>query len=590
MAADKAFLLPVVVDDTGDDDERVPERFREVQWTRLPGGETPRVFVQRMQRLLSPEPPTTSRPATGGVATAPAIREPSRASWWSKPATRAIVAALGSGLVSFVAYKFWSPKHVTEAPTAPSAPPATAPATTAAAFSPPPHSIAVLPFVNMSGDTKQEYFSDGLTEELLNSLAAINELHVAARTSAFSFKGKDADIGTIARKLNVGSILEGSVRRSGHTVRVTTQLVDAATGFHLWSHIYDRDLSDVLKLQTDIATAVTSALKVTLLADTLPRIELGGTRNPVALDAYLRAENASSIVHNAANTHAAIAELTEAVGLDPNYALAFAERAMAFRYLTQWEGSPAQRHDLLARAQTDAHRAITLAPDLALGHLALAVTLKDSLDFTGASEEYERAVALSPGNGRILRGYGNFASLMGRTDAGIAAGRRAVALDPINPLAYEYLAGSLMYGRRYDEAIATLQHAVSLNPHESIFLGNIGDAYYAAGDFQAARTMCEKDPVNDASCLVMVYDKLGRHADAEAEFAKLRASDGDGGAYEYAQIYAQWGDLSHALSWLETAVRLRDPGLVVMKMDQLLDPLRNEPRFQAIERELKFPE
>ena len=145
----------------------------------------------------------------------------------------------------------------------------------------------------MSGDKEQEYFSDGLTEELLNSLAAINELQVAARTSAFSFKGKDADIGTIARKLNVGAVLEGSVRRSSHTLRITAQLINAVTGFHLWSRTYDRELGDVLMLQTQIATAVADALKVTLLADTAAKIELGGTRNPAAFDAYLHATKAT---------------------------------------------------------------------------------------------------------------------------------------------------------------------------------------------------------------------------------------------------------------------------------------------------------
>src|SRR4029077_6283434 len=149
----------------------------------------------------------------------------------------------------------------------------------AVAFSPPPHSIAVLPFVNMSGDKEQDYFSDGLSEELLNDLSRINELQVAARTSSFSFKGKDTDIGTIARKLNVGAVLEGSVRRSTHSVRVTAQLNNAMTGFHMWSQTYDRELGDVLKLQADIAEAVASALKVTLLRDVATEMTVGGTRN-----------------------------------------------------------------------------------------------------------------------------------------------------------------------------------------------------------------------------------------------------------------------------------------------------------------------
>jgi TolB-like protein len=146
----------------------------------------------------------------------------------------------------------------------------------------------VLPFVNMSGDKDQEYFSEGLTEELLNSLSRINELQVAARTSSFSFQGEHPDIATVAHKLNVAAVLEGSVRRSDHTIRITAQLINAVTGFHLWSQTYDRDLGDVLKLQTEIATAVAEALKVTLLGDVSARIELGGTRNPAAFDAYLR--------------------------------------------------------------------------------------------------------------------------------------------------------------------------------------------------------------------------------------------------------------------------------------------------------------
>src|SRR4029077_10858933 len=168
-----------------------------------------------------------------------------------------------------------------------------------AAFAPPPHSIAVLPFVNLSGDKAQEYFSDGLTEESLNSLAQINDLQVAARTSAFSFKGTNTDIGTIARKLNVGAVLEGSVRRSANTLRITAQLINAVTGFHLWSKSYDRDLGDVLKLQSEIATSVASALKVTLLGDVAARVELGGTRNLAAFDAYLRGAKAYSSIHEA---------------------------------------------------------------------------------------------------------------------------------------------------------------------------------------------------------------------------------------------------------------------------------------------------
>jgi serine/threonine-protein kinase len=305
-------------------------------------------------------------------------------------------------------------------------------AASATVFAPPPHSIAVLPFANMSGDANQEYFSDGMTEELLNSLAEINELQVAARTSAFSFKGKDTDIGTIARKLNVGAVLEGSVRRSGNTVRITTQLINAVTGFQLWSKTYDRDLGDVLKLQTEIATAVASALKVTLLGDVAAKVELGGTRNPAAFDAYLHGAKAFGSRHDAKDIPAAIAAYTEAIRLDPQYALAFAGRSFALSNAAGEAETDAAVRDDFEKAQADARQALALAPDLAQGQLALGVVLENgTLDFTQASETYERALALAPGNAHVLRASGEFAALMGHFDAGVAASRRAVVLDPL---------------------------------------------------------------------------------------------------------------------------------------------------------------
>src|SRR6202042_2645554 len=242
----------------------------------------------------------------------------------------------------------------------------------AAAFAPPRHSIAVLPFVNMSGDEDQEYFSDGLTEELLNSLSEINELQVAARTSAFSFKGKDTDIGTIARKLNVGAVLEGSVRRSANTIRITAQLINAVTGFHLWSKTYDRDLGDVLKLQTEIATAVAGALKVTLLGDVAAKIELGGTHNPAAFDAYLRAAKGFQSRHQDKEIPTAIVAYTEAIRLDPNFALAFSGRSIALTTYAGNEATGAAVREGYERAESDARQAVALAPGLAEGHLALA--------------------------------------------------------------------------------------------------------------------------------------------------------------------------------------------------------------------------
>jgi eukaryotic-like serine/threonine-protein kinase len=268
----------------------------------------------------------------------------------------AIIAALAAlGFAYLVLDKLWISRHsLVVQSVAPGAQPAASRASgtgTGATFNPPPHSIAVLPFVNMSGDKKQEYFSDGLSEELLNSLSRINELQVAGRTSSFYFKGEHADLATIAHKLNVGAVLEGSVRRSGHSVRITAQLSNAVTGFQLWSQTYDRNLGDVLKLQTEIANAVASALTATLLGDVSAKIELGGTYNPAAFDAYRHAFQAH-MQYDANDEPRSIAAYTEAIRLDPNYALDFVgaskeyERSLALapnhRNTTYWATSRAR--------------------------------------------------------------------------------------------------------------------------------------------------------------------------------------------------------------------------------------------------------
>ncbi len=576
ISADQAFLLPVVIDDTRDDDERVPERFREVQWTRLPGGVTPAAFVERVRRLLSgdlSQEPTRTASTAARMPAAPSTRRRVLASWQSRAALLATIVVVVAALGYFVA------KRGAEV----------APAT---AFAPPPHSIAVLPFVNLSGDKEQEYFSDGLTEELLNSLAEINELQVAARTSAFSFKGKDNDIGMIARKLNVGAVLEGSVRRSERTIRITAQLINAVTGFHLWSKTYDRDLGDVLKLQTEIATAVSEALKVTLLGDVAARIELGGTHNPAAFDAYLRASKAYASRHEAKAVPTAIVAYTKAIDLDPNYALAFAGRSRAFATYASEVAEGTEVRDSFIKAEVDAKRAIELAPDLAAGHMALArVFQTGTLDFARAREEYERAQALAPGNATVLSASAGFAAIMGHSGAGIAALRRAVVLDPLSSTPYGALGEALYAARRYGEAAMVFSQGIDVDPNFKLTYAFRGLALYGLGDLEKARASCEsqRDDWLSQVCLAIVYNKLGRRADAEAVIAKLKAAQGDDAAYQYAQIYAQWGARPKALEWLDKAMSVRDPGLEFLKADPLFDPLRKEPRFQAIEQELKFP-
>jgi serine/threonine-protein kinase len=437
----------------------------------------------------------------------------------------------------------------------------------------------------MSGDKEQEYFSDGLSEELLNDLSRIHELRVCARTSAFSFKGKDTDIGTIARKLNVGAVLEGSVRRSASTLRITAQLIDAVSGYHLWSQTYDRAPGDALKLQTEIAEAVASALKVTLLADVASKIEVGGTRNPLAYDAYLRAMHDFNEAKVDSDVDRAIAGYREAVRLDPNFAQAFAALSIAL-------SNP--NLNKLGEAHDSALKAIQLAPDLAEGHLALAVFYDVSFDFMGASKEFERAVVLGPGNVRVLKDYGTFTARMGHLEAGVAAIRRAVALDPTEVW---WLGQALRWARRYDESLKAYEAAVLFAPENAVMKMNIVQVRYDLGEFQNALSMLEelKGQVDEGPrqyYLAMIYHKLGRAADAEASLKRLRVVQGGDVGYELATIYAQWGNTAKALEWLEKALHDpdREDDLRYLRVDPLLDPIRNELRFKAVERALKFPD
>ena len=595
MAEGRAFLLPIIIDGTSDSQAMVPEKFREVHWTRLPAGANTDAFVDHVRRLLSPD--ATTPMATSVRSSALPMSSMGAASTRSMPpASRSFVPWIVSGLLIlvmgyFVVDKFVLPKRSVPAAEAPVPGPA---------FNPPAHSIAVLPFTNMSGDKEQDYFSDGLSEELLNSLARINELQVAARTSSFYFKGEHADLATIAHKLNVASVLEGSVRRSGHTIRVTAQLNNAVTGYRLWSQTYDRDLGDVLKLQTDISNAVVNALRVTLLGNVAAKIEVGGTRNPAAFDAYLRASNSyrrygpANLTAGGLNKEglqSAVAAYTEAIRADPDYALAYAGRSLAFADFARALVAGPGVSDYFNKAQSDARKAIALAPDLADSHLALANFFAGSLELTGALQEYERALALAPGDARVLREYGAFAALIGRTEAGLAAAHHLLVLDPLNSMNHFGLGVSLTFARRYGDAIRAFRNAKALGQDDVSINMWLGITYYMSGDFQSARTACERaGEVNGPWCLAMIYDKLGRHTEAETMLAKVRAIAGDRFAEGYADIYAQWGDTARALDWLETAMRDRDPYLAYTKVNFFFDPLRNEPRFQAIERALKFPD
>lgn len=468
---------------------------------------------------------------------------------------------------------------------------APAPAVAPAVFSPPARSIAVLPFVNMSGDPRQDYFSDGMSEELLNSLVTIRDLQVAARTSSFFFKGKDVDLVEVAHKLNVGSVLEGSVRKDGNHVRITAQLINAVTGFHLWSQTYDRDLKNILALQTEIASAVTKSLQATLLADAATGIELGGTQNPQAFDAYLRGEKLRD-GSGRESKQGAIDAYGEAIREDPKFAKAYVGEAFTQSSFAGSYASASEKRAMYEQALATAQKALALAPELGSAHAAKGAILRNGFfEFSGAILETDRALALSPGDIRVIEEAVRTYGFLGRGELAESTAQRAVALDPLNAHAYLSIGISMYFSRKYRKSIEALERANTLEPGIDGVNAFRGLAHAYLGELEAAHEACATAPLSlyNHVCLAIVQHKMGRQAQAQAEFDGMRKDTGDGGAYQYAEVYAQWGDLPKALDWLDTAYRLRDPGLTAVKGDALMDPLRKEPRFQEIERKLKFP-
>ena len=468
----------------------------------------------------------------------------------------------------------------------------TASVTKPAVFAPPPHSVAVLAFANMTGNPGQDYLADGLAEELIDALSRINALHVAARSSSFVFKLHPAPIDEVARALNVSAVLEGSVRGDNGRVRIATRLVDARTGFELWGQEYDRAPGDVLAVETDIGTEVARALRAALLPDDAAQLALGGTSDPAAFDAYLRGVTEAKI--GPAHLHAALANFDAAIARDPHYARALAERAIVLARLADDDAStdPAVPAANQRNAVLSAQQAVSLAPTLGVAQAALGRALFECrMDFRGAAAAFARAEELAPGDAEVAYQASYMQADLGHADAAIAAGQRAVALDPLSARPYGVLAMDYVIKGDLTTALAVLQHAEQLvttpNPQIAELHAQIdflrGDYVKLRGD--AAREGSWHEPFWRA----IADHALGDTADATADLRKLQSIAGDSAPIEYADIYAQWGQRADALHWLHEAVRLRDPGLSEIRIDRLLDPVRATQDYKDVEAAIGMP-
>lgn len=451
-------------------------------------------------------------------------------------------------------------------------------------------SIAVLPFVNMSSDKEQEYFSDGLSEELLNQLAQIPQLRVIARTSSFTFKGKEADVATIAKALDVAHVLEGSVRKSGSTLRITAQLIRASDSSHLWSNSYDRDLGDVFQVQDEISREVVAALKLKLLPD--QRIaSTQRTRNIEAYEQYLIGQNVNQ-ADGRASLEATLAAAQRAIALDPNYANAWALLSVRQSNMADFAESPTQREALIDTALASADKAIALASDLPDGYLVRSsIRFRMRWNWQGTHEDLARAKELDPNRAETYIGYTAVSFGLGLRDEGLAAARKAVALDPLAAGAWSSLGRTAEAAGNIAEAKQAWTRALALSPRHVWVHFMFGNRLLKEGDIDGAIAHYQRTEKPWGSFgMAMAEFSRGNDAASRELLAKLEKDSDIGFAYQVAQVYAWRGEKDQAFAWLDRGLSLHDAGMVRLPYDPALDPLRDDPRFAALLRKMDFPQ
>ncbi len=440
-------------------------------------------------------------------------------------------------------------------------------------------SIAVLPFVNMSDDGANEYFSDGLSEELLNLLAKIPELKVAARTSSFQFKGQTGDIDAIAKQLKVANILEGSVRKSGNQVRITAQLIKADDGYHLWSETYDRTLENIFAVQDEIAAAVVDALKITLLGAPAP---VSREANPEAYALYLQGRYWYSLTSQE-NSTKSVGAYRRAIEIDPDYAAAWAGLAMATLHRAGQGWIDLDAGVKQARKATE--RAVTLDPELALGWISLvAIDGNYGWNWTVADNHMQKALSLEPNSSEVQSAAGSLAGRLGQLDQAVALYRQASATDPLNQRTIAAFAGILETAGHLQEAEEVVRHLYALNPDFAGIHSTIAWILLRQGNAQQALVEAEKetDEFWGSQGRYLSLYSLGRHAEADAELATFVEKFHQYGAYQIAESYAWRNQPDEAFKWLTIAYDQRDPGMGSLLKDRSLTNLYSDPRWERL--------
>src|SRR6184192_846828 len=458
-------------------------------------------------------------------------------------------------------------------------------------------SVAVLAFANLSDDKGSEYFSDGISEELLTVLQKIPGLHVAARTSAFSFKGKNATAQEIGQKLGVAHLVEGSVRKAGDVVRIAARLTQANTGEEQWSENYTRNLKDVFAVQTELAQTIVEQLRGQLTggaANPTTKAEIqaevraaekGGTRNVEAHEAYLQGRFFINR-HSEKETGQARAAYQRAVELDPKFALAWAGLAQTHvwdcNYATGGGQKTFDAH--LASARDAIARALAIEPDLPDALYARA-WIETNFDFnwSAATQTVSKAMALAPADPNVLIAAANLETALGNTDRAIEIYRKAVELDPVNAQSRSFLAFGLANTKRFAEARAEYARVIELNSSAPWAHAGLGLAYLLENKFEEAATEAQSDAGDWARLLIVSCARWGqkRVQESDAALNELIKNEAELAAFQIAEAYGYRGDKDRAFEWLERARRQRDPGLGNLRKDPLLENLHSDPRWVA---------
>ncbi|WP_206069426.1 TIR domain-containing protein [Novosphingobium olei] len=450
------------------------------------------------------------------------------------------------------------------------------------------NSVAVMPFQNLSPDRSQAWFSDGLSEEVRAVLARNPRLHVAAPASSVSLRDAGDDVMAVSSKLGVANVLRGSVQRSGDAVRITAELVRGSDAMVRWAERFDRKLSDVFALQTEIAETVAVALVAEVAGDDVARQsavaqrDIGGTSDVAAHDAYLRGRAYFELSAGEETDRAALAQFEAAISRDGNYAQAHAMRSTMLAAIANETGDSGAVRGLYASAIEAAQRAIALAPELAQGHLALGYALNNGeLATAAALPHYRRARDLAIGDADVLRSAATYFAFAGDNATAAPLAAKAIRLDPLNARVFR-TAGYVAYAARdFGDAMRQMRKAIELNNRIATAHFSIGNVLLAKGDAKAAleEYRQEATPLFALAGSAIARARLGDQAGAKRDFDKLVADFGNNGLYQQAQVLAQWNDVPAALDRLRKAREVRDAGLLLAPTDWMLDPLRKEGDF-----------